>query len=207
MLVNREPLVVVVGVLAPVVARQELRRLVRLETQVELAVHRRLVGVPRALVGQHEVVVRLEIFGIHREGLLELLDGLLDGGHIQDAGVEQEGAHDGVLGEGTAEHDQADLADGARESAEFGAEPERALLTHLLAYAGVLEQVERTSDPSPLSAWIYEGARAFSRFYHDCPVLSADEPLRSARLALILATERILGHGLRTLGIEPVEQM
>ncbi|QDU65742.1 arginine--tRNA ligase [Engelhardtia mirabilis] len=101
----------------------------------------------------------------------------------------------------------AELAAAARGAADFGGEPERALLNHLLAYADVLEQVERTTDPAALSAWIYGGARAFSRFYHDCPVLTADEPLRSARLALSLVTERILGHGLRTLGIEPVEAM
>jgi arginyl-tRNA synthetase len=71
----------------------------------------------------------------------------------------------------------------------------------------VLEQVERTTDPAALSGWLYDGAKLFSRFYHDCPILSAEEPLRSARLALILATERVLGHGLRTLGIEPVAEM
>ncbi|MEO0649679.1 MAG: arginine--tRNA ligase, partial [Planctomycetota bacterium] len=103
--------------------------------------------------------------------------------------------------------DPAALARAAGEASEFGVEAERALLNHLLAYGGVLEQVERTTDPSPLSAWLYDGAKAFSRFYHDCPVLSADEPLRGARLGLILAAQRVLGHGLATLGIRPVDEM
>jgi arginyl-tRNA synthetase len=101
----------------------------------------------------------------------------------------------------------AALVEAARAAEEFGAEAERALLNHLLAYGEVLEQVERTTDPAALSGWLYDGAKLFSRFYHDCPILSAEEPLRSARLALILATERVLGHGLRTLGIEPVAEM
>jgi arginyl-tRNA synthetase len=101
----------------------------------------------------------------------------------------------------------AELAAAARGAAEFGAEAERGLLNHLLAYGEVLEQVERTTDPSALARWLFDGARAFSRFYHDCPVLSAPEPLRSARLGLVSATEQVLGHGLRTLGIEPVDEM
>ena len=103
--------------------------------------------------------------------------------------------------------DPAELGRAARSAAEFGGEPERALLNHLLAYGGVLEQVERTTDPAPLAGWLYDGAKAFNRFYHECPVLSADEPLRGARQALLLAAERILGHGLRTLGIRPVAEM
>jgi len=101
----------------------------------------------------------------------------------------------------------AELAEAARACEEFGGEQERALLNHLLGYGSVLETVERTTDPSALAAWLFDGAKAFSRFYHDCPVLNAEEPLRSARLALILAAERVLGHGLRTLGIEPVSEM
>ncbi|MHC4261122.1 MAG: arginine--tRNA ligase [Planctomycetota bacterium] len=103
--------------------------------------------------------------------------------------------------------DPAELSEAARAAGDFGVEAERALLNHLLAFGSVLEQVERTTDPSPLASWLYDGAKAFSRFYHDCPVLSAEEPLRGARLALIQATERVLGQGLSTLGIRPVEAM
>ena len=103
--------------------------------------------------------------------------------------------------------DDAALADAARSAADFGAEAERALLNHLLRHGEVLAQVERTGDPSHLATWLYEGARAFSRFYHDCPILSSESPLREARLALVRATEQVLGHGLRTLGIEPVAEM
>jgi arginyl-tRNA synthetase len=103
--------------------------------------------------------------------------------------------------------DSQQLLAGLAHAAEFGAPAERELLAHLLRYGEVLALVERSLDPSHLASWLYDGAKVFSRFYHDCPVLKAEEPLRSARLALCRASELVLSHGLRALGIEPVEQM
>lgn len=101
----------------------------------------------------------------------------------------------------------AELQAGLARAERFGAPPERELLAHLLRYGEVLAQVEKSLDPSHLASWLYDGARLFSRFYHDCPVLKSEEPLRSARLALCRAAELVLAHGLRCLGIEPVEEM
>jgi arginyl-tRNA synthetase len=103
--------------------------------------------------------------------------------------------------------ERAELLEQLARSSDFGAPAERELLAHLLRYGEVLAQVEKSLDPSHLASWLYDGARLFSRFYHDCPVLKAEEPLRSARLALCRATELVLAQGLRCLGIEPVEEM
>jgi arginyl-tRNA synthetase len=103
--------------------------------------------------------------------------------------------------------ERAELLERLARSSDFGAPAERELLAHLLRYGEVLAQVEKSLDPSHLASWLYDGARLFSRFYHDCPVLKAEEPLRSARLALCRATELVLAQGLRCLGIEPVEEM
>jgi len=100
-----------------------------------------------------------------------------------------------------------DLATAATGATEFGAEAERALLNHLLRYPRVLAQVERECDPSYLAGWLFEGSKLFSRFYHDCPVLKAEPDLMGARLALVRAADRVLGAGLRTLGVEPVARM
>ena len=45
------------------------------------------------------------------------------------------------------------------------------------------------------------------KFYEQCPVLRADEPLRTSRLLLALLTARILRQGLDLLGIETLERM
>ncbi|MEZ5977286.1 MAG: arginine--tRNA ligase [Planctomycetota bacterium] len=100
-----------------------------------------------------------------------------------------------------------DLAAAARAESGFGELAERALLGHLLRYPRVLAQVESTCDPSHLANWLFDGAKTFSRFYHDCPVLKAEPALRDARLALVRATEQVMSAGLRTLGVEPVDAM
>lgn len=106
--------------------------------------------------------------------------------------------------------ERPDLAAAAVQlpSAEaFGEEAERALLNHLLRYGEILAVVERDLDPSNLANYVFEGTKLFSRFYHDCPVLKAEEPLRSARLALVAATEAVLGRAVGCLGIQPVSGM
>jgi arginyl-tRNA synthetase len=50
-------------------------------------------------------------------------------------------------------------------------------------------------------------ANAFNGFYHDCPVIRAEEPVRSSRLRLCDLTRRVLHDGLGLLGIESPERM
>ncbi|WP_280245444.1 DALR anticodon-binding domain-containing protein [Nocardia abscessus] len=45
-------------------------------------------------------------------------------------------------------------------------------------------------------------ARDFTAFYNNCPVLTADEPTRTNRLALCALTARTLAHGLNLLAIK-----
>ncbi|TLZ49887.1 MAG: arginine--tRNA ligase [Methanobacteriota archaeon] len=59
----------------------------------------------------------------------------------------------------------------------------------------------------PLAAYAYALAVQFQRFYEDCPVLTADEPVRSARLAVVAATRTALGNALRGLGLAAPEEM
>ncbi|MEQ1503515.1 MAG: arginine--tRNA ligase [Myxococcota bacterium] len=91
--------------------------------------------------------------------------------------------------------------------AAFGAPEERALLTHLLKLPVVIERAATTSDPSAIAGWVYDGARAFSRFYEACRVIDAEPDLRRARLALIRATDLAMTRGLDLLGITAVDAM
>ena len=48
-------------------------------------------------------------------------------------------------------------------------------------------------DPSVVAAYLYDVSKAFSRFYHECPILNAQTPeLASSRLALARAVFFIL---------------
>ncbi|HEV2108600.1 MAG TPA: arginine--tRNA ligase [Thermomicrobiales bacterium] len=76
--------------------------------------------------------------------------------------------------------------------------------------AALPEEVERAAAeyrPLLLTNYVYELAKAFNDFYHACPVLSSEEPTRTARLALVAATRRALANGLKVLGIEAPEEM
>ena len=84
---------------------------------------------------------------------------------------------------------------------------EAALAKHLLNFGLTLEAVAEEYRPNYLCNYLYELAGKFTSFYENCPVLKAEEPTRSSRLALCDLTARVLKKGLETLGIETVEQM
>jgi arginyl-tRNA synthetase len=84
---------------------------------------------------------------------------------------------------------------------------ERALALRLLAYPTAIDTTLETYSPHKLCTYVYDLATDFTAFYEHCPVLKADEPLRSSRLALCDLTARTLGHALGLLGIDAPEQM
>ena len=76
------------------------------------------------------------------------------------------------------------------------------------AYNDAVAAAAAGMDPSLVAAYLYELARAFSRFYHDCPILSADEPeLAAARLALCRAVLLVLKDALYLACIPFLEVM
>ena len=84
---------------------------------------------------------------------------------------------------------------------------ERALALRLLAYPTAIDATIDSYSPHKLCTYVYELASDFTAFYEHCPVLKADEPTRSSRLALADLTARTLAHSLRLLGINAPEQM
>ena len=44
-------------------------------------------------------------------------------------------------------------------------------------------------------------------FYEQCPVLKSEGAVRDSRLAMCLATKRVLASGLNMLGIEALDRM
>lgn len=57
------------------------------------------------------------------------------------------------------------------------------------------------SDPSLIAKQILDICQAFNRFYHDCPILTAESELRTWRLALTDATRLTIRAALQLLGI------
>jgi arginyl-tRNA synthetase len=84
---------------------------------------------------------------------------------------------------------------------------ERTLALRLLAYPTAIDATLETFSPHKLCTYIYELATDFTSFYEHCPVLKADEPVRTSRLALADLTARVLAHGLGLLGIDAPDRM
>ncbi len=76
----------------------------------------------------------------------------------------------------------------------------------LSRYADIRLRAADEMDPSLIAKHALDISQAFNRFYHDCPILSAEEPLRAFRLALTDATRVTLRASLELLGIaQPAE--
>jgi len=86
-------------------------------------------------------------------------------------------------------------------------EPEFVLGKHLLQLGEVLRDVEKDLLPNHLCQYLYELSQKFNQFYDQCPVLKAEEPLRTSRLMLCDLTARTLQLGLSLLGISVLERM
>jgi arginyl-tRNA synthetase len=78
----------------------------------------------------------------------------------------------------------------------------------LAGYHDAIRAAAAGLDPSVLAGYLYELSRAFSRFYHDCPILSAEKAeLVRARLALSRAVLRVLRSALHLICIPFLEVM
>jgi arginyl-tRNA synthetase len=61
--------------------------------------------------------------------------------------------------------------------------------------------------PNIVAGYLHELAGSYSRFYIQCPVLSAEHHVKERRLLLVDATRQILENGLSLLGIKAPQQM
>jgi arginyl-tRNA synthetase len=80
--------------------------------------------------------------------------------------------------------------------------PEWELAKLIGAFPETVERAGAGYDPSLVAGYVYEVAKNFSRYYHDHPILAADDAaLRAARLALSRAVLTVLRNALELLNI------
>jgi arginyl-tRNA synthetase len=84
---------------------------------------------------------------------------------------------------------------------------ERALIQHLLAFPAEIAEAAARRAPHRVTAYALELAQGFTAFYRDCRVLGAEpQSVETTRLALCVASRRVLASSLQLLGISaPVE--
>jgi arginyl-tRNA synthetase len=87
-------------------------------------------------------------------------------------------------------------------------DPEWELIKILASYSGAVKEAAENLNPSYLTAYLYELSKAFSRFYHDCPILNAgDASLSKARLELSRAVMLVLKDAFHLVCIPFLEVM
>lgn len=90
----------------------------------------------------------------------------------------------------------------------LSAPEEKALAVRMLFWSNTLHSAAAKMDCSPVTLYLLELAKLFSRFYSACPVLAADsEAVAKARLELCRKVREILVDGLHTLTINVPEAM
>lgn len=68
-------------------------------------------------------------------------------------------------------------------------------------------RASRELKPLYIATHAYELAKGFSNFYNTCPVLKADEPMRSHRLRIVAAARIAMTNSLALLGIQAPDVM
>ncbi len=78
----------------------------------------------------------------------------------------------------------------------------------LESWPALLAQAGAELDPSRVACRLYDIAKAFSRFYHDLPVINAsDQRCAQARLLLSMGVEKVLRTGFELLNLPFLEAM
>jgi arginyl-tRNA synthetase len=71
-----------------------------------------------------------------------------------------------------------------------------------------VEEASVEFNPSHVTAYLFELAKTFSKYYHEYPILSAPTPAaREARLLLAISTAQVLKNGFRLINIPFLESM
>lgn len=84
---------------------------------------------------------------------------------------------------------------------------EIALINHLSAYNETIKQSFNNLKPSTIAHYLVVLAQLFNEFYSECPVRSAEEKIKAARLELVKSVSIVLEDGLSLLGIESPKEM
>lgn len=85
---------------------------------------------------------------------------------------------------------------------------ERTLALQLLRFEEALRTAAAEYTPHDITGYLWDLAKAFSGFFENCPVLTAETVgLRDSRLVLVDLTGRVIRQALDLLGIRTVERM
>ena len=81
------------------------------------------------------------------------------------------------------------------------------LIKKLMEFPNLVQRCTEEYTPHQLTQYLSEVSTAFHKFYTECWVLTEDNELSQARLALCLVTRTVLANGFKILGVTAPEKM
>ena len=93
------------------------------------------------------------------------------------------------------------------DSARLTHSSEIKLLKTLEQFPEIMSSALKLLEPQDIANYLQDLAARFHRFYVDCRVITDDNDLSAARVALIKATKIVLANGLNVLGLTAPERM
>ena len=84
---------------------------------------------------------------------------------------------------------------------------ERELIRHIAAYTDSIISSAKDYNPAIITRYVIDLATLFHKFYNACPVKSAEDALKYARLELCVATASVIRNALSVLKIDAPEKM
>jgi arginyl-tRNA synthetase len=115
--------------------------------------------------------------------------------HARIASIERNAAEQGLLVEGEIVWD------------ELHREAEVELMRAIQGFEEAVLVAVRQRAPYRIAKFAEDLAREFHRFYTECRVITEDEGLTRARLALARVTKQVLANALGLLGVDAPERM
>ncbi len=81
------------------------------------------------------------------------------------------------------------------------------LIKELLGYEEALKKASEKYEPSVIAKYLISVASVFNKFYHECPILKAEEEEKCAKLYLVDLTQGVIKECCELLGMKCPEEM
>ena len=98
-------------------------------------------------------------------------------------------------------------ADTLPEFKKITSDAEYRVVRQLYEFPDKVKLAMETNEPSAVTRYIIDLAQEFNRFYHDCPINSAEDDVKKTRLAITLAAKKVLCKGLWLIGLTAPERV
>ena len=86
-------------------------------------------------------------------------------------------------------------------------EEEKEMIKVLSLFPIRVRQALDDYEPSVISRYMLDVCHAFNRFYHNCPIIKADDTTKALRLSICKTVKSVLGNAMWLIGMEKTEKI